>query len=367
MKELYYVYIFAFLLSFFISLVMTPITKTLAQKFNIQAIPNERSMHKKPTGLLGGVAIFSGFMITVLVCMLFIDAFKTLQFYGFVIGGFLIFILGIIDDKYTLSSKVKLLGQIVVALIVINTGTTFSIQSWPVPDFMENYASVFTFLWIIGIINAINIIDGVDGLAAGVSAISSLCMAVLCFLSGSPIAVILSTALAGSTLGFLPRNFHPAEVFMGDNGAMFLGYVLSVSSIIGVYKEYALLSVLISFLVLAFPIFDVSFAILRRAKNGKPIMVADRGHLHHKLYDKGFSERHTVFILYFITVITGAIAIVLAIDNLLTTVIVFTFIAILFVTVFSYRKRLPQKKKTTDENASEVTQASTSESTSEAQ
>lgn len=345
MKEIYYVYIFAFLLSFFISLVVTPLTKTLAKEFNIQAIPNERSMHKEPTGLLGGVAIFSGFMITILICILFIPDFRTLQFYGFIVGGFIIFILGIIDDKYALSSKVKLLGQIIVALVVINTGTTISVQSWPVPNFVHNYDSFFTFLWIIGIVNAINIIDGVDGLAAGVSAISSLCMAVLCFISGSPTAVILSAALAGSTLGFLPRNFHPAEVFMGDNGAMFLGYVLAVSSIIGVYKEYAFLSIVISFLVLAFPIFDVSFAILRRAKNGKPIMVADRGHLHHKLYDKGFSERHTVSILYCITIVTGGLSIVLALDNLITTVVVFTFIIILFVVVFSYQRRVAQKNK----------------------
>lgn len=345
MKDIYYVYVFAFLLAFFISLVVTPYTKTLAFKFGILAHPNERSMHKTPTGLLGGLAIFAGFMITMLVCLLFVKSFRTTSFYGFLIGGVLIWILGVFDDKYALSAKVKLLGQVIVAIIVIASGNTIDFYNWPLPDFLNQYGSILTFFWIIGIINAINIIDGVDGLAAGVSAISSLCMAILCLISGSPTAVLLSAALAGSTLGFLPRNFHPAEVFMGDNGAMFLGYVLAVSSIIGVYKEYAILSIFISFLVLAFPIFDVSFAIIRRALNGKPIMSADRGHLHHKLYDMGFSERHTVTILYAITIVTGFLAIVIAFDNLITIVIVFTFLAILFVMVISYRRRVAQRRK----------------------
>ncbi len=345
MKDIYYVYVFAFLLAFFISLIVTPLTKPLAFKFKVLAHPNARSMHKTPTGLLGGLAIFSGFMITMLVTMLFVKDFRTTQFYGFMAGGVIIWVLGVFDDKYALSAKIKLLGQVIAAIIVIATGSTINFYNWPLPDFLNNYGSVLTFFWIIGIINAINIIDGVDGLAAGVSAISSLCMAILCFISGTPTAVILSAALAGSTLGFLPRNFHPAEVFMGDNGAMFLGYVLAVSSIIGVYKEYALLSVIISFLVLAFPIFDVSFAILRRALNGKPIMIADRGHLHHKLYDMGFSERHTVAILYTITIVTGFLAIIIAIDNIVTIMIVFTFLAILFVMVISYRRRVIQRKK----------------------
>ncbi len=351
MKEIYYVYIFAFLLAFFISLVVTPWTKTLAFKFKILAYPNHRSMHKTPTGLLGGLAIFSGFMITMVFCILFVSGFRTTQFYGFMVGGVIIWVVGVLDDKYTLSAKVKLLGQIVAALIVIFTGTTISFASWPLPDWLNNYGGVLTFFWIIGIINAINIIDGVDGLAAGVSAISCLCMAVLSFISGTPTAVLLAAALAGSTLGFLPRNFHPAEIFMGDNGAMFLGYVLAVSSIIGVYKEYALLSVVISFLVLAFPIFDVSFAIIRRAINKKPIMMADRGHLHHKLYDMGFSERHTVAILYTITIVTGVLSIVIAFDNIITTIIVFTFVAILFVMVVSYRKRVTLRQALLNEQA----------------
>ncbi len=360
MKDIYYVYVFAFLLAFFISLVVTPFTKTLAFKFKVLSYPNERSMHKTPTGLLGGLAIFAGFMVTMLVCLLFVKGFRTTEFIGFLIGGVIIWVLGVFDDKYALSAKIKLLGQVIVAIIVIASGNSIDFTNWPLPDFLKNYGEILTFFWIIGIINAINIIDGVDGLAAGVSAISSLCMAILCFISGSPTAVILSAALAGSTLGFLPRNFHPAEVFMGDNGAMFLGYVLAVSSIIGVYKEYALLSIIISFLVLAFPIFDVSFAIIRRALNGKPIMIADRGHLHHKLYDMGFSERHTVAILYTITILTGAIAIVLAFDNLLTTLIVFVFLAILFVMVISYQRRVAQRKKMLEEQkASEALKATT--------
>lgn len=345
MQDIYYVYIFTFLLAFFISLVVTPLTKKLGFKFDILAHPNERSMHKTPTSLLGGLAIFLGFMVPICLSMIFYDEFRNLQYMGFIVGGVLIWVIGVLDDKYTLSAKVKLLGQIIVALLIIATGTSISFANWPLPDWLNNYGELLTFFWIIGIINAINIIDGVDGLAAGVSAISSLCMAILCLMSGTPTAVILASTLAGSTLGFLPRNFHPAEVFMGDNGAMFLGYVLAVSSILGVYKEYALLSIVISFLVLAFPIFDVSFAILRRALNGKPIMIADRGHLHHKLYDMGFSERHTVAILYVITIVTGLLSIVIAFGEITTTIIVFSFLAILFVMVISYRRRVAQRNR----------------------
>ncbi len=363
MKDIYYLYIFAFLISFFVSLIVTPFTKQLGFKFKILSYPNHRSMHKNPTSIFGGLAIFAGFMTTMVACLLFVEDFKTIEFYGFLAGGIIIWFLGVFDDKYALSAKIKLLGQVIVALIVIKSGNTINFYNWPFPDFLNKYGDILTFFWIIGIINAINIIDGVDGLAAGVSAISSLCMAVLCFLSGTPTAVILSASLAGSTLGFLPRNFHPAEIFMGDNGAMFLGYVLAVSSIIGVYKEYAILSIVISFLVLAFPIFDVSFAIIRRALNKKPIMIADRGHLHHKLYDMGFSERHTVAILYTITIITGALAIVIAFDNLVTIIIVFTFLAILFVMVVSYRRRVDQRKKALEMEAKEKLSKTTATTT----
>lgn len=339
MNVLYY--LVAFLCSFSVSLLITPYTKDLSFKVGAVAKINERSMHKIPTGLLGGVAIFCGFFASMIVLLPFVPELHTIQFLGFTVGGIIIFVLGIFDDKYNLSAKFKLAIQIVVALIVISTGTTIHIISWPFTISFSVLDNIITLLWIVGIINAVNIIDGVDGLAAGVSAISSLCLMILCIISGSPLAVILSASLAGACLGFLPRNFYPAEIFMGDTGSTFLGYVLAVASILGVFKGYALLSIVISVLVLAFPIFDVSFAMIRRFLNGKPIMSADRGHLHHRIYDSGFSERSTVMILYALTAFSALLAIAIAIQNIYVFVVIVIFLIIMFIMAYSYRKRFP--------------------------
>ncbi len=346
MQEDFLLYLLPFFIAFSVSLLLTPYTKTLSKKLNVLAVPNERSMHKEPKGLLGGVAIFLGFNAGVALLFFYapeIDDMTTAEFYrefiGFLIGGLLIFIVGIIDDKYNMKAKIKLLCQIVVAIVVIYSGITIDIIRYPInfPIEAEWLNSFITLVWIVGIINAVNIIDGIDGLAAGVSAISAFFMMILCMLSGSTISVVFAAALAGSCLGFLPRNFYPSEIFMGDTGAMFLGYVLAVSSILGVFKSYALLSIVISVLVLAFPIFDVGFAMLRRALAGKPIMSADRGHLHHRIYDAGFSERRTVMILYMISFACALLAVIIALKDIRAVIITAMFIIVLFSMTISYR------------------------------
>ncbi len=349
-------YLLAFFVAFSVSLLLTPYTKTLSKKLNVLAIPNNRSMHVEPKGLLGGIAIFCGFNAGVLLLFLFrpetnevhFDDFYK-QFIGFLIGGLIIFIVGIFDDKYNMKSKVKLLFQIIVAIIVIQSGITIDLIFYPIvlPIESEIINKIITLIWIVGIINAVNIIDGIDGLAAGVSAISAFFMMILCLISGSPISVVFSAALAGSCLGFLPRNFYPSEIFMGDTGAMFLGYVLSVASILGVFKSYALLSIIISFLVLAFPIFDVGFAMIRRALAGKPIMVADRGHMHHRIFDAGFSERQTVMILYGISFTCALVAVIIAMRDIYAIIFLVAVLVVLFAMTISYRVKSIKKK---DEN-----------------
>ncbi|MFV0520329.1 MAG: glycosyltransferase family 4 protein [Lachnospirales bacterium] len=371
MKEEFLIYLLPFFIAFSVSLLLTPYTKTLSKKFKVLAVPNERSMHSEPKGLLGGVAIFLGFNAGVSLLFFYVPnaaELNTAEFYkefiGFLIGGLVIFIVGIIDDKYTLKARVKLLFQILVALIVILSGITIDLIQYPISFETQWLNSAITLVWIVGIINAVNIIDGIDGLAAGVSAISAFFMMILCMLSGSTISVVFAASLAGSCLGFLPRNFYPSEIFMGDTGAMFLGYVLSVSSILGVFKGYALLSIVISVLVLAFPIFDVGFAMLRRALAGKPIMSADRGHLHHRIYDAGFSERKTVMILYLISFICALLAVIIALKDVRAVIITVMFIIVLFSMTISYRvKHIQKKHKKAEEelNKTVVTEETTTE------
>jgi len=166
---------------------------------------------------------------------------------------------------------------------------------------------------------------------------------ILCLLSGNARAVVLSAALAGSCLGFLPRNFNPAEVIMGDTGALFLGYVLAVSSITGVFKAYALLSVIVAFLVMALPIIDTLFAMIRRTLRRKPIMQADRGHLHHRLVDSGYSPKQAVALLYGLSAVTGAVGVVIAIKDVRAIVVTVICVAMMFMMMWVYKKRTDKK------------------------
>jgi len=333
-------YIAAFACSFAVSLFMTPIARKISIKLKAIDYPKARGVHKEPIPRMGGIAIVLGFMVAMGMLVFFMPEIRSRQFVGFIIGGFMIVALGMIDDIYHLRARWKLIGQIVVAVVVVMTGTRVEFLEWPIPDFLDRLDIPLTMIWVVGLINAVNFIDGVDGLAAGVSSIAGLSLTALCIISGSPVAVVFATTLAGSCLGFLPRNFSPADVIMGDTGAMFLGYVLAVTSILGVYKSYALLAIVIAVLVLALPIFDTAFAILRRALTRKPIMKADRGHLHHRLIDRGFSHAQTVVILYILSAVMGIIAVLIAIRDLRATIIVLVSIVVLFLMIYAYRKRV---------------------------
>jgi len=333
-------YIAAFACAFSICLLMTPFAKRTSIKLGAIDYPKKRGLHKEPIPRMGGLAIVLGFVITMLILMPFKEELRTLQFAGFIGGAFIIVLLGMIDDIYNLGARIKFAVQLFAALIVVFTGTTIDLVTWPIPAYLDNFSIPFTIIWIIGVTNAVNIIDGVDGLAAGVSSICAATIMVLCILTGSPLAVALMAALAGSCLGFLPRNFNPAEIIMGDTGATFLGYVLAVSSILGVFKSYALLAVLIAVLCLALPIIDTAFAMLRRAINGKPIMGADRGHLHHRLIDRGYNQKQTVLILYGISAASGAAAILIAVQNVYAITIAAVFFLALVSILYVYKKRV---------------------------
>ena len=333
-------YIAAFVCAFSICLLTTPFAKRMSIKLGAIDYPKKRGLHKEPIPRMGGLAIVLGFVITMLLLLPFIEEIRTLQFAGFIGGAFVIVLLGMVDDIYNLGAKIKFAVQLFAALIVVFTGTTIDLVTWPIPAYLDNFSIPFTIIWIIGVTNAVNIIDGVDGLAAGVSSICAATIMILCILTGSPLAVAFMAALAGSCLGFLPRNFNPAEIIMGDTGATFLGYVLAVSSILGVFKSYALLAVLIAILCLALPIMDTAFAMLRRLINRKPIMGADRGHLHHRLIDRGYNQKQTVLILYGISIISGMAAILIAVRNIYAITITMVFLMALMSILYVYKKRI---------------------------
>lgn len=306
--------IITILCAFLITFTTTPIARVIAFKLGAIDVPrDDRRMHKKPIPRMGGLAIFLGFAITVIV---FCE--PTMEIVGMLLGALLLVVVGIFDDIYSLPALLKLFLQIVSASIAVVFGNIIQGVSWfgNYIDFGA-FAVPLSIIWIVALINAVNLIDGLDGLSCGVSAISSVSLLFSAFfLPESSFAIILLIAsLAGSCIGFLPFNFNPASIFMGDTGAMFLGYSLAIIAIQGFFKIDALLSFWIPFLVFALPILDTSFAFTRRIIHGKSPFSADRGHIHHKLIDMGFSQKQSVMILYSISGILGVSAVLFATNS----------------------------------------------------
>lgn len=310
-------YLLAFGLAFLVSLLMTPVSKKIAYYVGAIDQPKKRGMHNKPMPLAGGTAIIFGFYFSVLVISVMNSQMSLKSIFGLLIGGIIIGVIGLFDDMHDLSPKLRLVIQFGVALIVVFSGVIIERVGLP---FFNDYIKLgifkipFTILWIVGVTNAVNWIDGLDGLAAGVSSIASLMLMFLALLNVNnpmgPIIIILSAALAGACLGFLPHNFNPATIFMGSTGSTFLGFSLAVISIQGYTKSQTAL--VIAVLILGLPIFDTLFAILRRLFTGKSIMQADRGHIHHRLVDKGYSQKKAVLTLYGISGCFGIAGILFA-------------------------------------------------------
>ncbi len=300
--------------SFAVSFASTPIVKSFAHKVGAIDVPkDDRRMHKEPIPRMGGLAIFLGFIVSVL---LFADI--TTQVRGVLLGALVIVVCGAVDDITPLRATVKLGAQIVAAVIAVSHGVVIEVLRHPIALFNDQtlYLGVLavpvTILWIVGITNSVNLIDGLDGLAVGVSAIASVTMLVVALLvSDINVAVILG-CLVGGCVGFMPYNLNPAKIFMGDTGALLLGFVLSTVSAVGLFKFYALVSFVAPVLALALPLFDTSFAIIRRVVRGQSPMMPDRGHLHHRLVDMGLSQKQAVAVLYSISAILGLAAVVLA-------------------------------------------------------
>lgn len=354
-------YITAFVMAFIISFLTTPLAKKIAFKVGAIAHPRKRDMHSKPIPRMGGIAIVAGFMITLFILYRNITILDTKQIIGIALGGGIIFLLGVFDDIHELGAKLKFGIQLLAALIVALCGVRIDFISIPFLEglkFLDVLSIPITILWIVGVTNAVNLIDGLDGLAAGVSSIASLCLMVLSIYSGYPIAVFLTATLAGACLGFLPYNFNPASIFMGDTGSTFLGFMLSVTSVIGLLKGYTIGTIVVAVLILGLPIFDTAFAIIRRALAGKPIMSPDRGHLHHRLVDKGYSTKGAVVTLYGVSGILGLSAIGFAKHDFRFAVAVFVIMGLL---LYLNKKTMASKTTETAEvSISEISDPDTS-------
>lgn len=346
--------ILALAVAFLIAFASTPAVIALAHKIRAIDIPkDERRVHKKPIPLIGGLAIFYGFIVSVL-CFAVIDR-PTM---GILIGATIMVTVGIFDDKYELNAKLKLIFQIAAALIAIYFGTEIRyianpLSEWFGPQYINLglWSVPLTAIWIIGVTNAVNLIDGLDGLAVGVSSIASVAFLSLTILSQNLNAAIITAALAGAGFGFLPYNSNPAKIFMGDTGSTFLGFVLACISVHGVMKMYALISFAVPVLILGLPIFDTAFAIIRRLAKKQSIMTPDRGHLHHRLLDMGFSQKQTVGILYTLTSILCLTAVVMALkDAMRGLVLVF---AVMFMLLVSMIVMEPKKESTEEDDTNE--------------
>lgn len=322
----------AFMLAFITSFMITPKTIKLAKKLGAVDSPkDERRINKVVMPRLGGVAVVIGFIVAIAYLLISLTLENQinlteenyhLKLCGFFIGMAIIAITCFIDDVKGLPAVIKLIMQILAASIVVASGIRINMSNVEFfnkfndsPDFMITVSTIITLGWIVGITNAINLIDGLDGLSSGISIISCVSMLIIFMLNSSPIvAILLIISLIGALVGFLPYNINPAKTFIGDTGSNFLGYSLAVISIIGVAKTYTALVVVLPIIVLGLPIFDTLFAIVRRIiknKSIKGIMKADKGHLHHKLLRRGFSQKQSVMMLYAVSASLGMFAIIL--------------------------------------------------------
>ena len=309
----------AVLLAMVVTMVSMPLVRRLAVRMGAIDMPgvagtdSERHLHTTPTPRMGGLAIFLGFYCSM-------AAFVTInpQQSAMLLGAAVIVLLGMVDDVRGLSAKVKLAVQIVAAVIAVSGGSVINYVSVPTWISESGHLNLgwlsvpVTVVWIVLITNAVNLIDGLDGLAAGVSAISSVCLVVVALGYSDITVAVICGALAGGCIGFLPYNISPARIFMGDTGSTFIGFILAVASIQGLFKIYAIISFVVPFVMLGLPIFDVCFAVISRVSHGENPMKADRKHVHYRLLDMGLSKQQTVAVLYLVSACLGLTAVLLS-------------------------------------------------------
>ena len=290
---------------------LTPLAAHLARAVGAVAEPRGRSIHSRPTPLLGGLAILAGFLIPVIYYLPTFDK----QAKALIVGAILIALLGALDDVVDLSPAIKFAGQAGCAIIPVAAGLTIDHLTLPFVGAGDLGPAQYpvTVLWFVALANMINFTDGMDGLAAGVSGIGLTTFAILAATLDRATPAILAASLAGAAFGFLAHNFHPARVFMGDAGSLLLGFVIAGVAVGGVMKSAAAVAIGLPLIVLAIPILDTSFVILKRLKHGMPVYSADKSHFHHRFFTIGWSQRRTVLALYAWCALMSAVAIVISV------------------------------------------------------
>ena len=302
--------ILAILLAGAVSFIMTPMVKRFAESIGAVDEPGDRRVNTETIPRMGGLAIFCGFTLAMLI---FADLTKQVE--GILLGSLVIVIMGALDDIYNLKPWIKLLAQICAATICVLFGVVVNgVSGMGSADtvYIGNIAAYFiTIAWIVVSTNAINLIDGLDGLACGMSAISALTLLIISLLVSEMNVTVMLGCLLGACIGFLPYNWNPAKIFMGDVGSQLLGFLLSTISLVGLFKMHAFVTMLVPLLALAVPLADTCFAFFRRIIRGQSPFHADKGHFHHRLLALGFTQRQVVVMLYGVSVFMGIIAIMM--------------------------------------------------------
>ena len=333
-------YILAFLIAVVVALAITPGVIFLAAKTGAMDAPDARKVHKKPIPRIGGLGIYAAFMVSMLTVMVFTDLSADVfhELVGLMVSGTMIVILGLIDDYTNLPAKVKLAGQIAAACVLVAFDVRIDFISDPFGDFLylEVFAIPATIFWIVGLTNTVNLIDGLDGLAAGVATSAAVTIFLVALQQDFLLVAVLTAALAGAAIGFLYYNFNPARIFMGDTGSMFLGFMLAGISIIGAVKSAATIALIVPILALGLPILDTTFAIVRRYRGGVPIFKPDKGHLHHRLLDLGFTQRQAVLLMYVISALLGLSAV--ALTEVSSTIAILIVCAVVAAVLFGAKK-----------------------------
>ena len=319
-----------------VALILTPAVIFLANKTGAVDKPDARKVHTKPIPRIGGLGIYAAFMAAILVMIAITEPEGEVlrEIIGLIVSGTLMMLVGLIDDYKNLPAKVKLLGQIVAASVLVfgfNVRIDFVTDPFGDYIYLEWIAIPATLFWLVGLTNTVNLIDGLDGLAAGISGIAAVTILMVALEHHFLLVAILTAALAGSTVGFLFYNTNPARIFMGDSGSLFLGFMLAGISVIGAVKSAATIALIVPILALGIPIFDTTCAIVRRYRGGQPIFKPDKGHLHHRLLNLGFTQRQAVFLMYVVSSMLGLSAIALTeVSSQIAIVILIMVLSVIF-------------------------------------
>ncbi len=336
-------YAVLFAVAALVTIALTPLARKIAIKFDAIDYPSARRVNMLPIPRMGGIAIFGGIIAAIVVAVAGVhllnweDPFVPIpdmdvNYWGVLVGVVVIFLVGAIDDVIDMNAKVKLLGQVVAACIVAASGVLLSSIHNPIGSGFIDFgilAYPITVFYLVAFANVINLIDGLDGLASGITGISAITILVFAVLTSRPDAALFSVVLIGTCVGFLKSNFYPAKIFMGDSGALLLGFSLGLISLFAVARSALFVSLLVPILAAGVPILDTFFAIVRRKREHRPIDEADKGHIHHRLMKAGFSQRATVLIMWGWTALLSVCAVVVTrADNLVRIPVVIVVCAV---------------------------------------